>query len=147
MRFKTIASRQCRPKARIFTASMADVVFLLIVFFVLTCQVDLDPTRVELPRTDQRIEVTKDAALISIAPPSSNHTIRVSSGKERSMSLGNDQEIATFALNVLAANPEQHFVIKADHRVRYERIDTVIQSLRDARASVVFLLSEQKVRE
>ncbi|MCP4897136.1 MAG: biopolymer transporter ExbD [bacterium] len=125
---------------------MADVVFLLIVFFVLTYQVDLDPTRVELPESHNRIEVTKNAAIISIAPPSQQQVIRVSTGKEKSMRVHSDDEIASFALNVLAADPDQHFIIKADHRVKYERIDTVIETLKAARAEVIFLLSEQKTQ-
>ena len=47
------------PKARtaavIPTASMADIVFLLIIFFVLTFNVEVDKTRVDLPKTNLRL--------------------------------------------------------------------------------------------
>jgi biopolymer transport protein ExbD len=132
--------------ARIATTSMADIVFLLIVFFVLTYQVQPDPTRVILPETIQRNEVPRDAALISVAAPDRNHVIRVSSGKEMSLAVRSDEEVLSFAANVVAAEPERVFVIKADRGVGYERVDTVLEALKQVRAKTIYLLSEQKTK-
>ena len=138
------AARRPGMSAGIFTASMADVVFLLIVFFVLTYTVSPDLTRVELPKTILRTEVPIDAAIISIASPENRQVIRVSTGREMAMAVGSDEEVMSFAANMVAANPDQAFVIKADTGVRYERIDTVLDALRQAKATEVFLLSELK---
>jgi len=59
------------------------------------------------------------------------------------MPVASDEEIETFAANLVAGNPHQPFVVKADHRVRYERIDMVLDALKRANAREVYLLSEQ----
>ena len=64
-----IRGRERKDAAAIFTASMADIVFLLIVFFVLTYKVEVDRTKMDLPDTWMRIKVPEKAAVISIAPP------------------------------------------------------------------------------
>ena len=64
-----IRGRERKDAAAIFTASMADIVFLLIVFFVLTYKVEVDRTKMDLPDTWIRIKVPEKAAVISIAPP------------------------------------------------------------------------------
>jgi biopolymer transport protein ExbD len=43
--------RERESAGKIFTASMADIVFLLIVFYVLTWKVEVDRTRMDLPET------------------------------------------------------------------------------------------------
>jgi biopolymer transport protein ExbD len=141
-----IRGRQKKSGAQIFTASMADIVFLLIVFFVLTYNVEKDRTQVQLPKTNVRIEVPKDEklAIISIASPEDGQVIRVSTGEEMSLPVSSDEEIVTFASNVVAANPQQKFVIKADKSVEYERVDAVLDALKQAKAKVIFLLSDQK---
>ena len=48
------------------TASMADIAFLLIVFFMVTITFEKDKTQVALPKTDLRYEIPKETAYISI---------------------------------------------------------------------------------
>jgi len=139
-----IRGRQGRNDAGIFTASMADIVFLLIVFFVLTYNTEVDRTQVKLPQTWVRTDVPKKAAVISIAPPAQGQVIRVSTGQEISMMVSTDEEIVTFASNVVAQDPKKQFIIKADADVQYERVDAVLDALKQAKVRVIFLLSEQK---
>jgi len=139
-----IRGRAKRDSAAIFTASMADIVFLLIVFFVLTYNTEVDRTQVSLPETWVRTDIPKKAAVISIAPPEQGQVIRVSTGEEMSLPVSTDEEIVTFASNVVAEDPEKEFIIKADESVRYERIDTVLDALKQAKVKVIFLLSNQK---
>ncbi|MEX1309733.1 MAG: biopolymer transporter ExbD [Candidatus Sulfomarinibacteraceae bacterium] len=122
---------------------MADVVFLLLVFFLLTYTVSPDLTRMTLPRSVVRLEAPRDAAIISIAPPADREVIRVSTGRARSLPVSSDAEIETFVATLVTANPKQPFVIKADRGVRYERIDMVLDTLKRANAREVYLLSEQ----
>ena len=48
------------------TASMADIAFLLIIFFMVTINFEVDKTQVFLPKTTIRLEIPKKAAYISI---------------------------------------------------------------------------------
>ena len=58
--------------ATIPTASMADIAFLLIVFFMITTKFQVDKQTVTLPATVLREEILADSAFISIAKPSAN---------------------------------------------------------------------------
>ncbi len=139
-----LRGRSRKVEGSIFTASMADIVFLLIVFFVLTYNVEVDRTQVKLPKTWIRTDVPKEAAYISI---DKQGIIRVSTGKEMSLPVGSDEEVVTFASNVVAEDPSKEFVIKADQGVRYEYVDKVLDALKQAKAKVIYLLSQQETVE
>lgn len=139
-----VKGRARRVGGEIFTASMADIVFLLIVFFVLTYNTEVDRTQVDLPETWVRTDIPKKAAVISIAPPAQGEVIRVSTGEEMSLPVSTDEEIVTFASNVVAQDPTKEFIIKADRGVRYERVDAVLDALKQAKVKVIFLLSNQE---
>ncbi len=136
------------PKARtaavIPTASMADIVFLLIIFFVLTFNVEVDKTRVDLPKTNLRFEVPKKAAIVSVTE---NGQIRVSDGESSSTTVSGFEDVLSFATGVIAQDPEKEFVLKADKAVAYRNIDRVLDTLKQARVTVVYLLSEQETVE
>jgi biopolymer transport protein ExbD len=123
---------------------MADIVFLLIVFFVLTYNTEVDRTQVKLPQTWVRTDIPKKAAVISISAPKDGEVIRVSTGEEMSLPVSTDEEVITFASTVVAQNPMKEFIVKADAGVRYERVDAVLDALKQSKVKVIFLLSEQK---
>lgn len=134
------------PKGRptpavIPTASMADIVFLLIIFFVLTFNIEVDKTQVKLPRTVLRFEVPKKAALISITE---SGQMRVSDGEKSSVPVAGPEDVISFAAEIVATNPQKEFVIKADRGVPYRYVDRVIDALKQARVEVLFLLSDQE---
>jgi biopolymer transport protein ExbD len=141
-----VRGRDRKTGAQIFTASMADIVFLLIVFFVLTYKVEVDRTRMDLPDTWVRIKVPEKAAVISISPPGADPplTIRVSTGEEMSLPVSTDEEIVTFASTEVARNPNKEFIVKADNAVPYERVDAVLDALKQSKVKFIFLLSDQK---
>jgi biopolymer transport protein ExbD len=141
-----IRGRDRKTGAQIFTASMADIVFLLIVFFVLTYKVEVDRTKMNLPDTWVRMKVPEKAAVISISPPDANPplTVRVSTGEEMSLPVSTDEEIVTFASTEVAQNPDKEFIIKADAAVPYERVDAVLDALKQSKVKFIYLLSEQK---
>ncbi|SRR5690606_34141532 len=123
------------------TASMADIVFLLIIFFVLTFQVEVDKTRVELPKSALRLEVPKKAAVVSITDTGQ---MRVSDGEATSVTVGSVQDVLSFAAEITALDPEKEFVLKADKGVAYRYVDQVIDALKQSRVTVVYLLSDQE---
>lgn len=122
------------------TASMADIVFLLIIFFILTFNIEVDKARVELPKSNLRGEVPKKAAVVSITE---NGQMRVSDGESASTAVSSPEDVLSFATGVIASNPDKEFVLKADRNVPYKNVDRVIDTLKQARVTVVYLLSDQ----
>jgi len=141
-----IRGKDRKTGAQIFTASMADIVFLLLVFFILTYKVEVDKTKMDLPETLIRTKVPEKAAVISIAPRDAESplTIRVSTGEEMSLPVSTDEEIVTFASTLVARNPNKEFIVKADIDVPYERVDAVLDALKQSKVKYIFLLSNQK---
>jgi biopolymer transport protein ExbD len=149
MALRLAKGRAAKTAGQIFTASMADIVFLLIVFYVLTYKVEVDRTRMDLPDTWIRVNIPEEEkpAIISIAPRTEGYRIRVSTGEEMSLPVSTDEEIVTFASTEVARSPSKAFIIKADAEVPYERFDAVLDALKQSKAKYIYLLSEQRTRE
>jgi biopolymer transport protein ExbD len=124
--------------AAIPTASMADIAFLLIIFFMVTTAFSLDRTPMELPQTEQQEQTAKGAAIISITE---DETYRFSQGTEDAQLVDGIGGLAEAIRAVTAANRLHPFIIKADRRVKYRVIDQVLEQLRSAGAEDVTLLS------
>jgi len=142
-----IRGRERKAAGQIFTASMADIVFLLLVFFILTYKVEVDRTKMDLPDTWIRSKVPEKAAVISIAPPddiTAPLTVRVSTGEEMSLPVSTTEEVVTFASTEVARDPSKEFIIKADEQVPYQHVDAVLDALKQSKVKNIFLLSEQK---
>lgn len=122
------------------TASMADIAFLLIIFFMVTMNFEKDRTQVALPKTDLRFEIPKLAAYISVTGVGQ---IKVTTGEEMSAPVG-PEDVVSFAANLVALDPTRPIVIKADADVPYEKIDKILDSLKQARVENIYLLSDQK---
>jgi biopolymer transport protein ExbD len=122
------------------TASMADIAFLLIIFFMLTITFEVDKTQVVLPKTEIRMEIPKKAAYVSI---DETGTLRVSNGEELSAVVPGVEDVLSFAAGVIATDPSKEFVLKADGEVDYRHVDQVIDALKRAKVKMIFLLSEQ----
>lgn len=126
------------------TASMADIAFLLIIFFMVTFTIEVDRTQVTLPKTVMRFEVPKKAAYVSITE---GGQLKVSDGEQMSAPVQSADEVLSFALEVLGQDPTKEFVLKADDSVPYRYIDETIDALKQARAKVIYLLSAQETQE
>ena len=128
-------------KPNIPTASMADIAFLLIIFFMLTITFEVDKTQVVLPKTTLRYEIPKQSAYVSIDP---NGRIRVSDGNEQSALVSAADEVLSMAAGVIAMDPQKVFVVKSDGDVQWEKVDEVIDALKRAKVRDVYLLSDQR---
>lgn len=124
--------------ATIPTASMADIAFLLIVFFMVTTAYSLDRTPMELPATEQQEQTQKGSAMIAITH---DEVYRFSTGEEDTRVVDGIGGLAAEIRQVTAVNKLHPFVIKADRRVKYRVIDQVLEQLRAAGAENVTLLS------
>ena len=120
------------------TASMADIAFLLIIFFMVTTAYSLDRTPMELPETREQEQARKGAAVISITE---DEVFRFSAGEEDAQVVDGIGGLAEQIRIVTAGNRLHPFLIKADRRVKYRVIDQVLEQLRSAGAENVTLLS------
>ncbi len=125
------------------TASMADIAFLLIIFFMVTTAYSLDRTPMELPSTAEQEQSAKGAAIVAITP---DDRIRFSAGEEDTAPVEGLEALAARVSEVTRANRLHPFSIKADRTVKYRTIDAVLERLREAGAENVTLLSQSEAR-
>ena len=123
------------------TASMADIAFLLIIFFMVTTAYSLDRTPMELPQTREQEQAQKGAAVIAITE---EERFLFSAGEEDTQPVDGIGGLAQAIRGVTSANRLHPFLIKADRRVKYRVIDQVLEQLRSAGAENVTLLSRGK---
>lgn len=128
-------------EAVIPTASMADIAFLLIVFFMISTVFQVDRTSVALPSSgkDNRTEVVKESAFVVIRK---DRTIKASDGLEDS-ALVNLEDIGVHASTWMQKNPNKPVVIKADTEASYGLVDDVLEHLRNAGVTNLKFLTEQ----
>jgi len=132
-----------KAEAVIPTASMADIAFLLIIFFMVTTVHELDRTSVNLPLATSRIEAEKGSAIVVLSESDGQYQYKFSDGKEQSHLVSGAEDIFLEASRLTAADPEQQFILKADGTVRFEKIDELLDNMRKADVTRVLLLSQQ----
>ena len=120
------------------TASMADIAFLLIIFFMLTTSFSPERTSVQLPESLIQMKVTDEASIIAITR---DEQIRFTSGEEESVPLSGPEELGLIVKEIIELVPSKEFVVKADRNVRYEAIDGVLETLRSNGANRIGLLT------
>jgi len=130
-------SRQTFESA-IPTATMADIAFLLVIFFMITTAFSVDRTALELPQTAEQQQAPKSAAVIVIT---TRETFLFSAGEEDTAPVGSIDDLAAAIGAVTSSNRLHPFAIKADRSVKYRVIDAVLEQLRLAGAENVTLLS------
>jgi biopolymer transport protein ExbD len=128
-------------EAMIPTASMADIAFLLIVFFMISTVFQVDRTNVTLPASsaETRSDVVKESAFVIIRK---DRTIKASDGVEDS-ALVNLEDIGVHASQWMQKNPNKPVVIKADADASYGLVDDVLEHLRSAGVTNMKFLTEQ----
>jgi len=129
--------------ANIPTASMADIAFLLIVFFMITTVFQVDKTSLMLPRSDVRSEVIKGSAFIVVTE---GGFIKVSDGKEDTHPI-DESDVLSFAVDLMSKNPEQPIVLKVDLNVKWHTVDQILDQLGQAHAKNLQFLTDLKVKQ
>ncbi len=123
------------------TASMADIAFLLIIFFMLTTSFSPERTSVELPESEFQADVSDEAAIVAIAP---DGQIKFTDGEVVSYPVENPAALGVIVGELVRLAPDKQFLIKADRLVPYQRIDDVLEQLRMQGARSIGLLTVRR---
>ena len=135
-------ARPKRHEAIIPTASMADIAFLLIIFFMVTTVYDLDRTSVDLPSSVNRVENEKGAAIVVLHQDDNGNLVyKFSDGEQTSNQVSGPGDISLEATRIVYQDSTKQFILKADGDIRYEFIDELLDTLRHAGAANVLLLT------
>jgi len=133
-----------RAEAVIPTASMADIAFLLIIFFMVTTVHEVDRTSVNLPLAKSREEAEKGSAIVVLAKDKDGQIqYKFSNGEAMSHQVRGPEDIYLEASQLTYANSQLQFILKADNSVPYEKVDQLLDTLRKADATKVLLLCQQ----
>lgn len=117
---------------------MADIAFLLIIFFMLTTTFSPERTQVRLPDSVIRTDVSERAAIVAITE---DGLISFTSGEEPGRLLSGTEELALLTREIIELIPDKEFVLKADREARYEYIDGVLDALRTNGAKRIGMLT------
>ena len=134
-----------RVSATIPNASLADIAFLLVIFFMVATIHHVERTSIELPYSGARTEARRDAAVVRLLrdPESGTLSSWVSNGIE-SRNVGGPEEIYLEASRVTYRYPTQQFILEADRSVHFEKIDEVLDRMRRGGVQNVLLLTQQR---
>ncbi len=130
-----------RASAIVPTASMADIAFLLIIFFMLTTSFSPVKMSVDMAETVSWEEVEKNAAIIAIDP---RGNIEISDGLAPGTVINTMEELDIFAKEIVQSDPTKQFIIKADRNIRYEAFNSVYERLRNNNCRRIALLTIRK---
>jgi biopolymer transport protein ExbD len=144
--------KQAKTKALIPTASMADIAFLLIIFFMVTTVHELDRTSVNLPVAEIREEAEKGAAIVVLNKVHSEDgtealDYKFSDGNQSSWPVDGPNDIYLEAARATSVDSSKQFILKADGSVRFEKIDELLDAMRKGGVQHVLLLTAQKTTE
>ena len=136
-------ARRTRTESEIPTSSMADIAFLLIIFFMVTTVYDLDRTTVDLPASFNRVENEKGAAIVVLHQDDNGNLVyKFSDGEQTSEQVSGPGDISLSASLIVNYDSSRQFIVKADGDIRYEFIDELLDTLRRSGAANVLLLTE-----
>lgn len=136
-----IRYRARKISAIIPTASMADIAFLLITFFMYTTTFSVDRTEVILPESLIRQMVEKDAAIIAIT---ARGQINVSDGVRESEPAASPEALEQTVREIIQKSPNRQFIIKCDKAAPYRAFNQVYEVLLKTKAHDISLLTERK---
>ena len=123
---------------------MADIAFLLIIFFMVTTVHEVDRTSVNLPLARIREEAEKGAAIVVLAKDKAGQIYyKFSDGEAMSTMVGGPEDIYLEASRLTYADSTKQFVLKADGAIHFEKVDELLDQMRRGGVQNVLLLTQQ----
>jgi len=129
-------SRKKRRNSGVPFSTMADIAFLLLIFFMLSAIVDMEK-EIPLQLPESEIMESQAGGALSIWITSQGEIFY----DNKSDTLEN---LAGYAGYRIAVNPETKALIIADRNVPYSRINSVMETLRSAELYNITLVSRKK---
>lgn len=129
------------PSAIIPTASMADIAFLLIIFFMVTTTHEVDRTSVNLPAANIRVKAEQGASIVVLVKDEAGLHYKFSDGENMSHDVQGPDDIYLEASRLTYENPAKQFALKADGTVQFEKIDELLDQMRKGGVERVLLLT------
>jgi len=127
-----VSKKRNRPGGEIPTASLPDIVFMLLVFFLVTTTIDMDKgLGTVLPAKGDQTEVSKK----NITNIFVNATGKVAVGSGGDLQIVDVRELRNIALTKLAENDKMIFSVKTDGRTKYRTYVDVLDQLKQANAT------------
>ena len=128
---------------------MADIAFLLIIFFMVTTVHEVDRTSVNLPSAKIREEAEKGAAIVVLHKAveedgSFEWLYKFSDGEQMSQVVAGPSQIYLEASRLTARDETKQFILKADGETRFEMVDELLQAMREGGVENVLLLTAQR---
>jgi biopolymer transport protein ExbD len=128
--------RRKKPAPSIPVSSMADIAFLLLVFFMVTSVLDTDPdVQVDLPNVAGGEQLNKKIVNIYMANDDQK-TLYYNTMKKPM------NEIINEVRAKLATNPDLKVLVHADQNLTYKEIDDLFEKLKEAGALKVSLVTK-----
>ncbi len=136
-----VQKKRNRSGGEIPTASLPDIVFMLLVFFLVTTTIDMDKgLGMVLPAKGEQTEVsTKNITNISV-----NASGKVAVGSRDDFQIVDVRELRQIATSKLAENEKMIFSVKTDSRTKYQVYVEVIDQLKRANATRISIAEPEE---
>ena len=128
--------------ATIPTASMADIAFLLIIFFMVTTTFDVDRTSINLPTSKAHEKADQGAAIVVMGTNEDGTMFyKFSGGEDMSHDVSGPGDIYLAASRLTYTNSKKQFALKAEGEVHFEKVDELLDQMRKGGVENVLLLT------
>ena len=129
-----------RPMSEINVVPYIDVMLVLLVIFMITAPLLAQGVKVELPQVaSQPIERKQEEPLVATVDSDGNFYLNVGSGRREPIDA---DTLVQRSAAVLGHRPETPVLVRADEKVNYGAVVTVMALLQKAGAPSVGLLTE-----
>ncbi|MCX7678017.1 MAG: biopolymer transporter ExbD [Spirochaetes bacterium] len=128
--------KRIRPSSAIPVSAMADIAFLLLIFFILS-NVSEDTIDIKMDLPQSHISEQETQRYFNVWVDEKGDIFF--GGKK-----GTAQELTSYARFKMASNPQTKALIRASKTIKYEHINAIFESLKEAGVHNIVLVSKKK---